>query len=78
MGGTLFFFDKIGFLANEGIIDKRLALRFVRDSVEIWEVLEPVIKGMAKELGTGYHKDYFEWLYREWVQFKKNPDNLKV
>ncbi len=53
-------FDKIGFLAKEGIIDPTLALKFVRSTVEIWKILGPIEEDAAKELGTGYYKGYFK------------------
>lgn len=67
------FFDNLAVLVANGIVDEKLIISFMGESIDkAWVVLEPYIL-RERELRGGEYQEYFEDLV---VRIRKNPPDL--
>lgn len=72
VGSIGVFFEGIGVLAQQGLIDVELVARLMSGHViGIWEKLGPVWKARRERSGNPYVMEYNEWLYNAVKRVKK-------
>jgi len=67
------FFDNLGVIVANKIVDEKLVISFMGESIySAWQALEPFIK-RERELRNSEYQEYFEDLV---VRVKKNPPHI--
>ncbi len=75
------FFEGIGVLVEQGLIDVNLVARLMSSNLtSFWEKMEPVWKARRERYGNPYIMEYNEWLYNaiKRVKTEQRPAYLIV
>ncbi len=69
----LLFFEGIGVLVEQGLIDVNLVARLISfNLIHFWEKMGPVYKARRERYGFPYIAEYNEWLYNAVKRVKKD------
>jgi hypothetical protein len=77
MANVIRFFEGLGVLLSEGLVDMRLiALTMATDIITYWEKLKPSILEFRRESNSPRIADQSEYLYNELLKYMKEHPKL--